>query len=196
MLKIHLCDMSRDVVDAWLVEFKNIQNIVVSCGNIFEHDAVAIVSPANSFGFMDGGIDLVYSRFFGWELEERLMKLIADQYFGELTVGQAVIILTNHNTIPFLISAPTMRVPSIISNTLNVYLAFRAVLIAVQKHNLENNQQINSILVPGLGTGIGGVLPERAARQMRLAYSAIIGGEGIKDRDARTVLKEHHELLR
>lgn len=26
------------------------------------------VSPANSFGFMDGGIDMVYSRHFGWQM--------------------------------------------------------------------------------------------------------------------------------
>ena len=30
--------------------------------------ADAIVSPANSFGFMDGGIDMVYSKRFGWQM--------------------------------------------------------------------------------------------------------------------------------
>lgn len=28
------------------------------------------VSPANSFGFMDGGIDLAYSLHFGWQMYE------------------------------------------------------------------------------------------------------------------------------
>ena len=26
------------------------------------------VSPANSFGFMDGGIDMAYSQHFGWQM--------------------------------------------------------------------------------------------------------------------------------
>ena len=26
------------------------------------------VSPANSFGFMDGGIDMAYSLHFGWQM--------------------------------------------------------------------------------------------------------------------------------
>jgi len=46
-----------------------------------------------------------------------------------------------------------------------------------------------------LGTGIGEVAPERAARQMRLAYDTIIGGQGVKGRSARAVLREHRELL-
>src|SRR5665213_3653091 len=46
-----------------------------------------------------------------------------------------------------------------------------------------------------LGGGIGEVAPERAARQMRLAYDTIIGGQGVKGRSARAVLREHRELL-
>ena len=39
---------------------------------ILESSADAIVSPANSFGYMDGGIDLVYLHRFGWELQTAL----------------------------------------------------------------------------------------------------------------------------
>ena len=82
-----------------------------------------------------------------------------------------------------------MRVPMDISQTLNVYLAFRAALIAVLAHNAIADVPIRSLLVPGLGTGIGEVAPDRAAVQMRLAYNAIINGEGIKSRNARAVLR-------
>lgn len=46
---------------AWETEFSPYANIKVSCGDIFTGAPAAdsIVSPANSFGFMDGGIDLV-----------------------------------------------------------------------------------------------------------------------------------------
>ncbi|MBR1272093.1 macro domain-containing protein [Bradyrhizobium sp. AUGA SZCCT0222] len=195
MLTVHLRDINAGVVKAWERAFKGVPGVSVSRGDIFEHDADAIVSPANSFGYMDGGIDLLYSRYFGWELETSLRALLSEQHYGELPVGQAVVLATGHEIIPFLVSAPTMRVPMNISQTVNVYLAFRAALIAVLAHNATADAPIRSLLVPGLGTGIGEVTPERAAMQMRLAYNAIINGEGIKSRNARAVLAEHRALL-
>jgi O-acetyl-ADP-ribose deacetylase (regulator of RNase III) len=195
MLAIHLRDISPAVVAAWQSAFAGASAVEVSCGEIFECTADAIVSPANSFGYMDGGIDLVYSRFFGWELEANLRELLVDQHYGELPVGQAVILPTGHASIPLLVSAPTMRVPASISRTVNVYLAFRAALIAVKQHNESNARPIASLLVPGLGTGVGEVPPERAARQMRLAYNAIVLGEGRKAKNAGVIWGEHHELL-
>lgn len=140
MLAIHLRDISPGVVAAWEVAFASALGVQVSCGDIFANAADAIVSPANSFGYMDGGIDLVYSRFFGWELQEKLQAQLLAEHFGELPVGQAVIVPTGHASIPFLVSAPTMRVPSSIAKTLNVYLAFRAALIAVRNHNATSER--------------------------------------------------------
>jgi len=47
-------------------------------------------------------------------------------------VGQAVIIETRDpkETIRYLVSAPTMRIPSDVSNSVNAFLAFRATLLA------------------------------------------------------------------
>lgn len=64
-LDIHLRDINPAVVDAWKAAFGDAHGVRVSCGSIFDLAADAIVSPANSFGHMDGGIDLVYSHFFG-----------------------------------------------------------------------------------------------------------------------------------
>jgi O-acetyl-ADP-ribose deacetylase (regulator of RNase III) len=194
-LKVHLRDINAEVVKAWEGAFKDAPGVLVSRGDIFEHKADAIVSPANSFGYMDGGIDLLYSKYFGWQIEANLRALLSELHYGELPVGQAAVLATGHESIPFLVSAPTMRVPMRIGETINVYLAFRAALIAVLTHNAGGGTPIRSLLVPGLGTGIGDVTPERAARQMRLAYNAIIKGEGVKSRNARTVLGEHRELL-
>jgi O-acetyl-ADP-ribose deacetylase (regulator of RNase III) len=195
MLAIHLRDVDKKVVEAWERAFADVPNVLVSQGDIFEHAADAIVSPANSFGYMDGGIDLVYSMYFGWELESRLKALLSERHYGELPVGQAVVLPTGHAFIPFLVSAPTMRVPSIISETANVYLALRAALIAVLTHNKEADTSIQSLLVPGFGTGVGKMPAERAAAQMRLAHDAIIGGQGTKSRNTGTILREHRELL-
>lgn len=187
MLTIHLRDISSAVTSAWQAAFADAPDVEVSCGDIFGATADAIVSPANSFGYMDGGIDLVYSRFFGWELESRLKAHLLEHHFGELPVGQAVVVPTGHAAIPFLVSAPTMRVPASISRTLNVYLAFRAALMAVMKHNEGASTPIGSLLVPGLGTGVGEVPAERAARQMKQAYNAIIRGDGLKSKNAGAI---------
>jgi O-acetyl-ADP-ribose deacetylase (regulator of RNase III) len=195
MLMIHLRDINKALVDAWERAFADAPDVLVTQGDIFEHAADAIVSPANSFGYMDGGIDLVYSMYFGWELEARLKALLSERYYGELPVGQAAVLSTEHAFIPFLVSAPTMRVPMNISGTANVYLAFRAALIAVFEHNSNADGPIQSLLVPGFGTGVGKMPPERAASQMKLAYDAIVRGQGVKKRNTGTILSEHRELL-
>ena len=187
MLSIHLRDINPAVAKAWEQQFAGRHDVEVSCGDIFEHRADAIVSLANSFGYMDGGIDLIYSRVLGRHLEGELQALLRDRHFGELPVGQAVILPTGHGSIPYLVSAPTMRVPTGIGRTANVYLAFRAALIAILRHNEGSAPGIRSLLVPGLGTGVGDMPPERAARQMRIAYDAIIGGAGQKERNAGAI---------
>lgn len=35
-----------------------------------------MASPANSFGFMDGGIDFEISERFGWDLQKKLQQTI------------------------------------------------------------------------------------------------------------------------
>jgi O-acetyl-ADP-ribose deacetylase (regulator of RNase III) len=121
---------------------------------------------------MDGGIDLVYSHHFGWELQERLQDTLRKPHGGELPVGAAEVVRTDRTDIPFLISAPTMRVPGDISDTVNVYLAFRAALLAVRR-----SKAIRSVLSPPLGTGVGGMPFERVAKQVHAAYSEVVLGD-------------------
>ena len=68
----------------------------------------------------------------------------------ELLIGKSLVIPTKHNYIPFLISAPTMRVPMSfnIATSINAYLAMKAILIAGKNH-----EAINTIAIPGLCTG-------------------------------------------
>lgn len=174
-MKLHIRDRGAELVEALKVEFHGVADVEVSCGDIFDARADAIVSPANSFGFMDGGIDLAYSRRFGWDLQERLQELLRRDYSGELPVGQAVIVETHAADIPWLVSAPTMRVPTDVSDTVNAYLAFRAALLAVQRHACE--PRIATVLSPGLCTAIGRMPPRRAARQMAQAWTVAVQGQ-------------------
>jgi O-acetyl-ADP-ribose deacetylase (regulator of RNase III) len=195
MVSIHLRDLNPSVVSAWQAAFAGEPLVEISCGHIFDIRADAIVSPANSFGYMDGGIDLVYSQLFGYQLESRLQALILEKHFGELPVGQALVLPTEHEAIPLLVSAPTMRVPSSIARSMNVYLAFRAALIAVLEHNTRSAPSIFTLLVPGLGTGCGEMPPDRAARQMKAAYDAVIKGKGNRPRNLGQIWGEHQDLL-
>ncbi|MFT5917158.1 MAG: O-acetyl-ADP-ribose deacetylase (regulator of RNase III) [Bacteroidia bacterium] len=129
-----------------------------------------MVSAANSFGLMDGGVDLAITRFFGWELQTRVQDKIIKEFRGEQPVGTSIIVKTNHQKHPFIVHTPTMRVPLPITRMDNVYKAMFAMLLAVTKHNEQSNQKINTVVCPGLGTATGKVKPREASRQMELAY--------------------------
>jgi O-acetyl-ADP-ribose deacetylase (regulator of RNase III) len=158
---------------AWKKYFQHEDDVEVSLGDIFgpgDHlSADAIISPANSFGFMDGGIDYIYSLELGWGMSDDLRRVIHKVAGGELLVGQSAVIpirRTNPDAkIPYLISAPTMRVPMSVAGTVNAYLAFRSALKSAEDH-----EEINSILCPGLGTAVGEMPHVICAIQMYEAY--------------------------
>lgn len=191
----YLRDINLNMVAAWQRYFGDIDTVRVSHGDIFAVEADAIVSPANSFGFMDGGIDLVYSLRFGWQLQNRLRQRLQEEYDGELPVGMAVLMETHDPQIPYMVSAPTMRVPTDVSDTLNAYLAFRATLRLLERFNQANPGAIRSVLCPGLGTATGNMSPEICARQMHAAYMQIIGGQAWQPRSVNDILLEHYRLL-
>jgi hypothetical protein len=112
MIRLHFRDKNPAVVSALAAEFAGCVDVEVSSGNILRLAGDAIVSPANSFGWMDGGIDLAYLNRFGQWLQPALQGAIAEHFGGELPIGQALIVETHDGSIPFMISAPTMRVPA------------------------------------------------------------------------------------
>jgi O-acetyl-ADP-ribose deacetylase (regulator of RNase III) len=208
-ITVHLRDLGKPLVDAWSREFAGVPTVTISCGDIFsskpgpiapgdpiDFNADAIVSPANSFGFMDGGIDAVYTYQFGGGVQDRLREVIARDHDGELPVGLAVIVPTEHPAIPWCISAPTMRVPCDVADTVNAYLAFRAALLAVQRHNRTDAAKIRKILCPGLGTAVGRMPVERCARQMRAAWDRVHGGRPQMPHSIREAAAEELTSLR
>jgi len=170
-MKIILAGLSPKLLDAWADFFSKEENVTILEGDITQIECDAIVSPANSFGFMDGGLDHALSERLGWDLEKRLQQIIKALPEGELLVGQALILETGDKTIPFLISAPTMRIPTNfnIDTSVNAYLAMKAILIKATA-----DQRISTVAIPGLCTGVGRMQPMIAARQMFQAYKEII----------------------
>jgi O-acetyl-ADP-ribose deacetylase (regulator of RNase III) len=193
-LNILLHTFDSAMAAAWRKAFDDAPGVVVVEGDILEGQCDAVVSPANSFGYMDGGIDLAYRRYFGLELQSRVQAKIKSEFRGELPVGQAMVVPTGHGTVPYLVAAPTMRIPDKIGDTVNVYLAFRAALLAVLAHNDRSATSIKSLRTPALGTGIGSMPLGRAAHQMHAAYLSVYEDpEWLKD---PTAILLHHENLR
>ena len=79
----------------------------------------AVVSPANAFGWMDGGIDADYRDMFGAQIERRVQEEIARRYGkAGMPIGEAFVLRTYPEgaAIPpgrpeWLIVAPTMTRP-------------------------------------------------------------------------------------
>jgi O-acetyl-ADP-ribose deacetylase (regulator of RNase III) len=170
-MKTYLCARDDELFKAWKMYCGHHEFVIPTQQDIMSVDAEAIVSPANSFGFMTGGIDLLYKNYFGQSVEDDLKYKIAKEFDNELLVGQATSIklsdalgTTKHR---YLIVAPTMRVPENVSHTINAFLAAKAAIIEAMKLGLS------SIVFPGLGTGTGCMLPEDCAKQMNAAINYI-----------------------
>src|SRR5262249_35252120 len=154
---------------AWRRAFEDRDDVEVHEADYFAHPADAMVSPANSFGIMDGGLDLAIRDALGFEIQSRVQRAIVERHHGGLPVGSAELVETGDARWPHLVVAPTMRVPESVAQTVNAYLAFRAALLVARRAGL------GSIVCCGLGTGIGAMEPDRAAVQMRMALLHVTG---------------------
>ncbi len=122
-----------------------------------------VVSPANSFGLMDGGYDAALIGYYGDQLQKRVQRYIIDNFYGEQPVGTSFIIETNKDN-QYLIHTPTMQTPQIIEDPRVIYQCMRSTLIEAKRNNIE------SILIPMFGGTTGFVLPEVVAEMMFRAY--------------------------
>lgn len=202
-MKLVLSAVDAGLADAWRAAFEGVPQVTVVESSILEVEADALVSPANSFGYMDGGIDLEFSVRFGWGLQGRLQDRIARRHHGELPVGCADILETFQQRWPYLIAAPTMRVPSHLVDSVNPYLATRAALLLALHGTFPDGDQagrpvrehVATVAFPGMGTGVGGVPFDRCARQMRAAWDACVTGVPFPP-SIHDATDDHEALLR
>ena len=183
-LKIVLVAVDGPLTAAWQRSCGDLRCVEVHQGSIFDAACDAVVSPANGFGFMDGGLDRLYTEFFGPAVQERVQACIRSCHDGELLVGQADIVPTSNARIPYLIAAPTMRVPTTLGGSIHPYLVARAVFLLVQRGRFSCGElagepvagRVRRVAFPGLGTGVGRVPPMVCARQMRAAIEDFVLG--------------------
>jgi len=181
-LQLILVDPKPLLCDAFRERFDGLPNVQIVVGKFEQLQHFdCMVSAANSFGLMDGGVDAAIVQFFGCEVEEKVQKRILDEFLGEQPVGTSTIVETNHPKHPYIAHTPPTRVPMDIARTDHVYLAMWAMLLAVRQHNLKSNKQIEIVACPGLGTATGHVPYRQAASQMALAYENFLKPPGSLD---------------
>jgi O-acetyl-ADP-ribose deacetylase (regulator of RNase III) len=128
--------------------------VVVKLGDITQIEADAIVNPANSWLVMGGGVAGAIKRSGGSEIEKRAIQK------APIPVGDAVATTAGRLRARYVIHAPTMPQPAMSTSASNVAKATMAALRKASELRLE------SIAIPGMGTGVGGVPVHMAAGTM------------------------------
>jgi O-acetyl-ADP-ribose deacetylase (regulator of RNase III) len=128
--------------------------IIIEKGDLTRTICDAIVNPGNSYGYMGGGVAGAIKRIGGSEIENEAISK------APIPVGNAVATTSGSLPCKYVIHAPTMKEPAMRINVENVTLATNAAFeIAVEL-------RINNIAIPGMGTGVGGVNTDDAAKTM------------------------------
>lgn len=128
--------------------------IIVKKEDITKTQSDAIVNPANSFGYMGGGVAGVIKRAGGVEIEKEIVQQ------APIPIGKAIATTAGSLPCKAVIHAPTMKRPAERTNSENVGAATLAALECADKNSYK------SIAFPGMGTGVGRVPLDVAARAM------------------------------
>ena len=153
-MKITLIDTNDSVIEAFkALALPEGIDIASAKGDITKTTKCdAVVSPANSFGWMDGGVDAAYMKRFPG-IEAKVMAAIAERPIKELLVGEAIAVETGDAKIKTLIVAPTMRLIGQLPIADNIMLAARAAVLCAIEAGVKH------LGIPGLGAGTGQVDP-------------------------------------
>jgi O-acetyl-ADP-ribose deacetylase (regulator of RNase III) len=91
-----------------------------------------------------------------------------------------------------------MRVPTVLRETVNVYLATRAILTLVKFGTVPDGTPVKHIIetiaIPGMGTGKGKVPPHICANQMKVALENILLSKYEFPQSLLHAQKDHHLL--
>jgi O-acetyl-ADP-ribose deacetylase (regulator of RNase III) len=129
--------------------------IDVMHGSLTEAHVEALVNAANSQGSMGGGVAGFLKKVAGAEVEREARAQ------APIPIGQAVITSAGRlEQFRAIVHAPTMERPAMRIPPENVYQATQGALRAADEAGFK------SLAIPGMGTGVGGVAHQEAARQM------------------------------
>lgn len=166
-MKIYLIDINKQMVDAWKIAFKDFPEVGIindtfeNFMNITSH-IDGIVSPANSFGLMDGGYDKAIIDYFGKYAQHLVSNYILEYHKGYQPVGSCSAIDIGMNR--YILHTPTMRIPSKIEDHSIIFDCMMSCLCKASNLNLK------AIVIPAFGACTGGVPKDIVAKYMAFAY--------------------------
>lgn len=189
--KLIVSAINTSLHQEFLKAFEGFPEVEVVFQRFEDTDFDCVVSAANSFGLMDGGVDQCITDYFGVQMMHRIQRRIIDEFAGEQPVGTSIVVpgLTaemigtenRFDRIKYVAHTPTMRIPRDVNGSDHAYKAMKAALLAVKAHNHTVDTwpkeigitpklfRINSVVTPGLATLAGRVPHDKAAQQMALA---------------------------
>lgn len=122
--------------------------------------AEAFATAGNSYGIMDGGVDLAVRRLMP-QVQERVLTAV-HEFGGFVPVGSCLVVETGESWCPKLLYVPTMHVPELVRGH-QAFLACHAALRHARWLGLER------VAACGLATATGGFTHHQCAYQMRCA---------------------------
>ncbi|KAF8165722.1 macro domain-like protein [Crassisporium funariophilum] len=178
-----------------------------------------IVSPANSYGRLDGGFDYYLSEALAppddHDAPTRITQnVLYSKWKGFAPPGTCTLIplkntpcFPNPHACRFIALVPTMRIPEkVIWNREIVYNCMWSLLATLTAHNesseggASGDEGISTVLMTGLATGVGEVSAERCAHQMALAIRDFVRASENPDKwgaaDWDTILKNANDTRR
>ncbi len=124
-------------------------NIKVVKGDITKVSCDVIVNPANSLMIMGGGVAAAIKAAGGEIIEKEAIKK------APVPIGDAVVTTAGRLNAKYVIHAPTMERPAMKTSYEKVRMAIEAALKAALDLN------VRCIAFPGMGTGVGGLSPNK-----------------------------------
>ncbi|KAI1788300.1 macro domain-like protein [Ganoderma leucocontextum] len=202
-VKFVLFDIYDDLVTAWqhsfqaLVPPEALEHITIKGASLDDLNVSfdTIVSPANSFGRLDGSFDQVLSDYIAPESDNDALTHTAQaalykRWRGYAPAGTCTLIPLAHTPcehnklrVRYVALCPTMRTPENVTwHKEVVYNCVWSLLVAIDSHNAEiaadpekaareGASPIETVVMTGLATGVGAVSPEMCAKQMARAFA-------------------------
>lgn len=144
---------------------------------IEDYNYYILVSPANSFGSMGGGLDKIINKYIFKNIQDDIMNYIKKNCYNKfpysyyfdgmniknkpyLPVGESFILKADKNN--YIAVVPTMEHPMIVSDTNNAFVAMTSLINTIK----QNNYNCKFVLIPCFCTGVGEMEPEQMALQM------------------------------
>lgn len=152
---------------------------------------IYLVSPSNSFLFMDTGISSAYLEMFP-EIEDKINEKLLQEIWPMTKEGDVFVPIGCSITIEilpnlFLICSPTTLYPQNVSNTNNAYYAM--------KSTLKEWEYKGTLICPPFATGQGQMPSEKSSDQMFKAITEYPDDEWDGMEFQHTIMGEQPKIL-